>query len=140
MDERRVFKTRYFARWMRKTDLSDTALCWAVQEMAAGLIDADLGGHVLKKRVGLPHRGKRGALRTLVASRREGRWFFLYGFEKQEQANISHRELDALQAIAHDLLGLMPEALDVAVKRGELEEICHDHPKHVSESDSGGYP
>lgn len=40
---RRVIKTRYFARWMRKTELSDEALCSAVVEMAQGLIDADLG-------------------------------------------------------------------------------------------------
>jgi hypothetical protein len=47
---KRVFKTRYFSRWMRKTELSDPALCTAVVEMARGLIDADLGGGVLKKR------------------------------------------------------------------------------------------
>ena len=40
----RVFKTRHFQRWMRKTELTDAVLCKAVQEMAAGLIDADLGG------------------------------------------------------------------------------------------------
>jgi len=38
----RVFKTRYFHRWMRKTSLSDLALCRAVAEMMQGLIDADL--------------------------------------------------------------------------------------------------
>lgn len=45
---KRVFKTRYFTRWMRKTELNDNALCDAVREMAGGLIDADLGGGVLK--------------------------------------------------------------------------------------------
>lgn len=40
----RVFKTRHFSRWMRKTELTDEALCGAVREMAQGLIDADLGG------------------------------------------------------------------------------------------------
>ena len=51
---RRVFKTRQFAKWMRKTDLTDDALCLAVSEMVSGLVDADLGGDVLKKRVALP--------------------------------------------------------------------------------------
>ena len=41
---KRVFKTRHFNRWMRKTELTDSALCSAVAEMAQGLIDADLGG------------------------------------------------------------------------------------------------
>ncbi len=37
----RIFKTRHFSRWMRKTELSDAALCKAVIEMEKGLIDAD---------------------------------------------------------------------------------------------------
>jgi hypothetical protein len=39
---RRVFKTRYFSRWMRKTELTDQALCTAIDEMTQGLFDADL--------------------------------------------------------------------------------------------------
>ena len=65
---RRVFKTRHFSRWMRKTELSDSALADAVNEMARGLIDADLGGGLVKKRLGLAGRGKRGGARTLVAT------------------------------------------------------------------------
>lgn len=65
---KRVFKTRHFSRWMPKTELTDAALCEAVAEMAQGLIDADLGGGVVKKRVGLAGRGKRGGARTLVAT------------------------------------------------------------------------
>ena len=45
--------TRQFSRWMRKTELNESALCLAVTEMSNGLIDADLGGGVLKKRVAL---------------------------------------------------------------------------------------
>src|SRR6218665_2455306 len=62
----RVFKTRHFQRWMRKTELTDAALCKAVEEMAGGVIDADLGGGVVKKRVGLAGRGKRGGAKSLV--------------------------------------------------------------------------
>ena len=57
---KRVFKTRYFARWMRKTELTNIALYEAVAEMVRGLVDADLGGGVVKKRVALPGRGKSG--------------------------------------------------------------------------------
>lgn len=93
----RVFKTRQFARWMRQTELTDAALCMSVRELMAGLVDADLGGHVLKKRVAIPGRGKRGGARTLVATRRGSRWFFVFGFEKNEKANVSRAELEALQ-------------------------------------------
>ena len=70
---RRVFKTRHFSRWMRKTELIDQALCEAVVAMEQGLIDADLGGGVIKKRVALPGRGKSGSTRTLVAMNRGNR-------------------------------------------------------------------
>lgn len=79
---KRVFKTRHFQRWMRKSRLTDAALCEAVEEMIAGLIDADLGGGVVKKRIGLSGRGKRGGARTLLATNKGTRWFFVFGFEK----------------------------------------------------------
>ena len=46
----RVFKTRHFSRWMRKTELTDEALCSAVHEMSQGLIDADLGAALVDAR------------------------------------------------------------------------------------------
>ncbi|MFZ2653179.1 MAG: type II toxin-antitoxin system RelE/ParE family toxin [Burkholderiaceae bacterium] len=123
---RRVFKTRYFSRWMRKTELSDSALCAAVSEMATGLIDADLGGGVVKKRVALPGRGKSGSARTLVATHQGSRWFFVFGFEKNERANISAKEVEAVQRIAADLFRLDSSELDAHVASGALKEICHD--------------
>ena len=124
---RRVFKTRYFARWIRKTELSDEALCFAVDEMIQGLIDADLGGGVVKKRVGLSGRGKRGGARTLVATNKGNRWFFVYGFEKNDRANISDDELEALKDLAEQLLARTGKQLAEALNDGTLSEICHDH-------------
>ena len=122
----RVFKTRYFGRWMRKTALSDAALCKAIAEMQQGLIDADLGAGILKKRVPLPGRGKSGGARTLVATNKDDRWFFVFGFEKNERANISPQQLKALQAIAADLLKLAAKDLDAQVRTDALQEICHE--------------
>ena len=124
---KRVFKTRHFNRWMRKTELSDRALCVAVDEMAQGLIDADLGGGVVKKRIGLAGRGKRGGARTLVATNRGNRWFFVYGFEKNDRANIADDELEALQDIASQLLARSGQQLNEAVQDGSLQEIFNDH-------------
>ncbi len=123
---KRIFKTRYFARWMRKTELSDKALHSAVIEMTHGLIDADLGGGILKKRVGLSGRGKRGGARTLVATNKGNRWFFVYGFEKNDRANISDGELEALKDIATELLARTVKQLDEALSDGSLTEICDD--------------
>jgi hypothetical protein len=121
-----VFKTRSFARWSRKAQVSDQALREAIAEMAAGLIDADLGGSVYKKRVPLPGRGKSGGARILVATRQSNRWFLLYGFGKNEQANIDARELAALQKLAGVLLALTPKELQHAVTEKELVEIADE--------------
>ena len=111
---------------MRKTELIDLALCGAVAEMEQGLLDAELGGGVVKKRVALPGRGKSGGARTLVATNRGSRWFFVFGFEKNDRANISDSELEALQDLAKDLLARTVQQLDLAVEERSLEEICHD--------------
>jgi hypothetical protein len=112
---------------MRKTELTESALCSAVTEMSNGLIDADLGGGVLKKRVALPGRGKSGSTRTLLATNRASRWFFVFGFEKNERANVTGRETEALQILAADLLRLNPSQLDEHVGSDALKEICHDN-------------
>ena len=123
----RVFKTCHFARWMRKSGLTDPSLCNAVAEMADGLIDTELGGDVVKKRVAQQGRGKRGGARTLVATRTRDRGFFAFGFEKNERANVTPTELEALQTLAGSLLSLTPVLLDNAVGDGTLLEICHEH-------------
>lgn len=123
---RRVFKTRHFGRWMRKTALTDAALCAAVLEMVQGLIDADLGGGVVKKRIGIGGRGKRAGARTLVATNKGSRWFFVVGFEKNERANVSDNEVHALQEIAAQLLTLTGPQLDAAARDGSLQEICDE--------------
>jgi hypothetical protein len=95
----------------------------AVQEIEQGLIDGDLGGGVLKKRVGVPGRGKSGGARVVLATNRGDRWFFVFGFLKNQRANISPRELDALRELAHDLLALNERHIDAQAKLGAFEEI-----------------
>ena len=89
-------------------------------------MDADLGSHVYKKRVGLAGRGKRGGVRTLIAFRIKDKAFFLYGFAKNARANISGKELKALRLLAGELLGYTDVALTKAVKAGELIEVVNN--------------
>ena len=106
--------------------MTDTALCDAVKEMEQGLIDADLGGGVVKKRVALPGQGKSGSSRAIVAHRKKSHWFFVYGFEKNDRANITDRERAALQKMAADLFGYSEADLDALVTGKNLLEICND--------------
>ncbi|MGH7811613.1 MAG: type II toxin-antitoxin system RelE/ParE family toxin, partial [Candidatus Binatia bacterium] len=112
---RRVFMTRHFSRWLGKTDLSIDMLCRAVEEMERGLIDARLGGGIVKKRVALPGRGKSGSARTLVATNLLDRWFFVFGFEKSDRGNINDIEVRALKALSADLLNLGASELSAAI-------------------------
>jgi hypothetical protein len=118
-----ILKILTFERWQKKTDLADRALCQAVQEMQQGLIDADLGGGLVKKRVARPGAGKRGGYRTLLATNQDDRWIFLYGFAKNERDNIAHQELLALKRMAKELLALSVENIQTALQHGELKEI-----------------
>jgi hypothetical protein len=92
----RVFKNRQFARWARREELTDKALCAAVREIEAGLVDARLGGLLLKKRIAKEHKGKSGGLRTILAYRQEDRLVFLFGFAKRDRANVDETERKAL--------------------------------------------
>ena len=123
MSVSQLYRTRTFTRWMRKSGVTDLALRDAVGEMTQGLIDADLGGHLLKKRVALPGMGKRGGARTIVATKRADRWIFIYGFGKNERAHIDNDELKVLQEVAKDLLEMDQRQLSAAVAAGELVEV-----------------
>ena len=123
---KRILKTRTFCRWLRKTELQDKMLCKAVEEMENGLVDADLGGGLFKKRLALPGRGKSSGARTLIATNKADRWIFIYGFEKSDKDNITQSELLFLQEVARDLLVCSDEALLNSISKEELEEIYHE--------------
>jgi hypothetical protein len=116
-------KTRHFSGWAAKTGIGDKALIAAIREIHAGLFDADLGGGIIKKRIALPGRGKRGSTRTLLATNRDDRWFFIFGFEKNERDNITIKELEVLRTLAADLLQLSAKQINEAIRNGSLVEV-----------------
>ncbi len=120
---KRIFKTRYFSNWLEKTELTDALLLNAVEEMERGLIDADLGGGVFKKRVALPNRGKSGSIRTLIATNKNDRWFFMLGFEKNQRDNIDSQQLKELKKAAKIILSATDIQITLAVKTNEITEI-----------------
>ena len=122
-------KTRHFHRWAKKAELSDNALFSAVSEMIKGLVGTDLGGGVFKKRIALPGQGKSGSTRTLLATNRNDRWIFVFGFEKNERANISAKELEALKMLAAELLALSSVQINEALDSGDLLEVSDERLK-----------
>jgi hypothetical protein len=118
-----ILKTKYFSKWARKSGLNDALLKNAVLEIKSGLLDANLGSGIVKKRIALPGRGKRGSTRILLATNLRNRWFFIFGFEKNEAENVSEKELLALKMLADDLLGLSATQIQVAICNGSLVEV-----------------
>jgi len=59
--------------------------------MEKGLIDAELGGGVVKKRVPLPGRGKSGGTRTLLATNKRDLWFFVFRLIEPTSASRNWR-------------------------------------------------
>ncbi len=121
----RIFKTRLFAKWAQKEKLTDDILNQAICEMERGLIDANLGGHVYKKRVAQKGRGKRGSTRTILIYQSSANAFFIFGYSKNEKDNISDDELKQTREFAKELLGYSEKQLNTLVEAGKLIEVEH---------------
>ncbi len=123
----RVFKDYEFHRWARREGLADGSLCKAAAEIGDGLVDARLGGFLIKKRVGAAGRGKRGGYRTIVAYRQGDRLVFLYGFAKNEKDNISREEKEALRKLGDAYVAYHDAQLAKMVREGLIIEVeCHE--------------
>lgn len=118
-----VLKRKDFVRWQASEKLPDAALCQAVEEMEHGLIDADLGGFLYKKRVARPGGGKSGGYRTVLSARLGARYVFLHGFAKNDKANITQSEKKALQFAGKVFLDLSLADLTRALQAGVLVEV-----------------
>jgi hypothetical protein len=121
-----VLKNPWFARFARKEKISDRALCDAVTRAEKGLIDADLGGGLIKQRVARPGAGKSGGYRTLVLYRSGERAVFAFGFAKSGMDNIDEKDEARLKALAELTLGLSDLEITELVAAGKLEEVMCD--------------
>jgi hypothetical protein len=62
------------------------------------------------------------------------RWFFVFGFPKNERSNIDKNEEHALKELAAYLLLLTPPALAKAQNVGELMEVHCDAEDKITNS------
>ena len=122
----RTFKTKPFARFARREDIGDKALCEAVERAARGLIDADLGGGVIKQRIARPGQGRSGGFHAMVVFRCGDRAFFVHGFAKSERDNLRPKELRAVRVLADEMLRLDGPELEAMLANGTISEVnCH---------------
>ena len=123
----RIFKNKWFVRFTRQQRIEDAALCDAIANAEKGLIDADLGGGVIKQRIARPNEGKSGGFRSIVLFRYDDKAFFVYGFPKNVRSNIRKDELKGFKELAEVMLGYDKAALAKALKSGAIVEVkCHE--------------
>ena len=116
-------------RYARREHLDDHSLCDAIERAERGLVDADLGGGIIKQRVARTGKGRSGGYRLLIAYCSGKRAVFLYCFAKSERDNIEADELKTLQEIGAAWLEAKKERLEYAIKEGLLREIIYDDKK-----------
>jgi hypothetical protein len=121
----RVYKIKGFMRFQRRERIADTTLAEAILAAERGLVDADLGGRLIKQRIARPGQGKSGGFRTLIAYRRSERAVFLFGFAKNERANIDDDEFKEWRRIGQLYLALDERRMEAAMAAQELMEVCH---------------
>jgi hypothetical protein len=119
----RVFKNKAFSRFADRNDISDEDLCDAVQQVLRGLIDADLGGGVIKQRIARKGEGKSGGFRSMVLFKEKDRAVFVHGFAKKDLGNVTPKELKALKKLAKIMLGYSDAQLTTVVASGALVEV-----------------
>jgi len=118
-----IFKTRWFARFAGNERIADKGLREAIERAEQGLIDADLGGGLIKQRVPRPGHGRSGGYRVIVAYRMRNRAVFLYGFAKSAKANISAKELATARNIASIWLTAEGERISRGIREDEIQEV-----------------
>jgi len=123
-----VYLSKVFTRMARRGGLADVHICQAVAEMNTGLIGANLGAGLFKKRIAMPGQGKRGSWRALLGFQAGKKAFFLYLFPKNSRDNIEGDEMKALKRLARYYLTLKPSEIKTALQCGELEEVSCNEP------------
>lgn len=119
----RIFKTRAFEKFAKRNQITDHDLIQAITHAELGLINADLGANIIKQRIAKQGQGKSGGYHTIIVYRFKTVAFFVVGFEKNNQSNISKQETNVLKQATKIYLALSENEIEAALFSGALIEI-----------------
>lgn len=122
----RVLQTKEFKKWNKSENLSNEDLSKAIAEIENGLIDAHLGGGLVKKRIAIGSSGKSSGTRTLIAYKKGQKAFFLYGFKKNEISNIDASELKTLKRLGDMLMARSDAEINLSIEMKLLYEVSYE--------------
>ncbi len=94
-----------------------------MREVENNNFEANLGGHIIKKRIRFKGKGKSGSGRTIICYKQSDRAIFVHGFAKNEKSNLTAKELQAFKELAKVLMALSNKKLNIAIKNGNLKEV-----------------
>jgi len=118
--------TREFSKWADKYGVTVADLVKVLDEVESGIFEADLGGHVLKKRVRFQGQGKRGSGRTIICFKKDHRTIFVHGYAKNQKASVSKKELEAFRRVAEIFLNLSPDQVENSIRTGTFIEVTNN--------------
>lgn len=119
----RIFKTKWFTKFAKKQGISDATLLQVIQDIEDGRIDADLGDGVIKQRIARSGQGKSSGYRSIILYQKGDKAFFVYGFAKNEQANIAEHEERAFKDLAITFFNYSDGQLAQAITEETFKEI-----------------
>ena len=122
----RIFINTWFRRFARREKIDDTTLIDAISRADRGLIDADLGGGIIKQRIARRGQGKSGGYRTIIVFRQGERAIFVYGFTKSDRENLDEHEQAVFRKAAKELLTLTDAQIEQLIERQTLVEVKTD--------------
>ena len=115
--------TKHFSKWASKQNILGNGLVTALAELKAGNFEANLGGHIYKKRIRFEGQGKSGSGRTIICYKKGDRAIFIHGFAKNEKLNLSKKELNVFKELSRILFGLSAEEIAIAIENGDFIEV-----------------
>ena len=125
----RIFKTKWLARFSRHEQITDANLKEAIARAERGIVDADLGGGLIKQRVARQGQGRSGGYRMIVVYRAKDVAVFIYGFAKSDRENIDPSELATMREIAAIWLNADAGRIARGIAEDEIQEIANDYEK-----------
>lgn len=119
----RIFKTSVFDKFARKNQIDDEMLIEAVFRANQGLIDAELGSNIIKQRIARKGQGRSSGFRSFIFYRINENSYFVAGISKNEQENITQKQLALLKRLAKEYEEKTEQQIAQEIELGLLIEI-----------------
>lgn len=119
----RIFKFKHIAKFAAKQGITDADLREAAERADNGLIDADLGGGVIKQRIARKGQGRSGGYRSIILFKQGDRAFFAHIFAKNDRENIDRQDLQNFKRLAAQTQTLTADELAALKDTGEIKEL-----------------